>query len=88
MWLRLLVFTSDFAITWLAAKEQLALNALSWNAVIWDSLLALAIAINMIGFAKQEWSMVPWSVVGSALGIALVIYHGRRTDGLRRGSCD
>jgi hypothetical protein len=87
MWLRLLVFASDFAITWLAAKEQLALMDLQWRAVVWDALLTLAIAINMIGFAAQSWAMVPWSVVGSVLGISLVIYHGRKT-GVRSGACD
>jgi uncharacterized membrane protein YqgA involved in biofilm formation len=86
IWLILLVFISDALVTGLAAKEQLALQQLSWSAVLWDGLLALAIAVNIVGFTKAGWLMVIPSVAGSVVGMTLVIYHERRNSGMQRGT--
>ena len=79
MWLYGLVFGSDALITWLGAKESLALQRLRWSAVAWDGLLALAIAINVIGFTQAGWTMTIPSVLGSMVGMTGAIWHGRRT---------
>jgi hypothetical protein len=78
MVLAALVFLSDMAITWLAAQEKLALQELSWSAVWWDGAFALALGINMIGFVKAVWLMIPVSVAGSMTGMGLAIWHGRQ----------
>lgn len=83
MWLFVLVFVSDALVTLLAAKEQLALQKLSWNAVWWDGLLALAIAINVVGFVKAGFWMTIPSVLGSMVGMTGVIWHERRSGSLR-----
>ena len=73
-------------MTWLAARESLALQRLSWSAVGWDGLLALAIAVNVIGFTKAGWLMSIPSVLGSMAGMAGAIYHGRRNGSVRPGT--
>lgn len=81
-----LVFVSDALVTLLAAKEQLALQKLSWAAVVWDGLLALAIAINVIGFTLAgPWTIIP-SVIGSMVGITGVIWHERRSGSVQLGT--
>lgn len=80
MWLMILVFVSDVLVTWLAAKEQLALQRLSWLAVTWDGFLALAIAVNVVGFTKAGWSMTIPSVLGSMVGMWWVIRCERRNS--------
>lgn len=78
LWLMSLVFVSDAFVTILAAKEQLSLQKLSYIAVIWDGLLALAIAVNVVGFTKAGWLMTIPSVFGSMTGMIGVIWHERR----------
>lgn len=79
MWLKVLVFISDLAITWLAVLESRASNALKWSAIVWDGLLALAIGVNMIGFVEQSVEMLPISILGSMTGMTLAIWYGRKT---------
>jgi len=83
LWLIGLVFSSDALVTFLAAKEQLALQKLQWSAVFWDGLLALAIAVNIVGFTKAGWLMVIPSVLGSITGMTFVIIHERRDSGMQ-----
>src|SRR5258708_16538051 len=83
MWLASLVFASDALITWLAARESLALQKLSWTAIWWDGLLTCAIAVNIVGFTKAGWLMGIPSVLGSMLGMTGAIWHGRRNGGVR-----
>lgn len=85
LWLIALVFVSDALVTLLAAKEQLALQRLSWTAITWDGMLSLAIAINVVGFTKAGWLMVLPSVLGSMVGMTGVIWH-ERSRGVRRGA--
>lgn len=80
MWLYILVFVSDALVTLLAAKEQLALQRLSYSAVWWDGMLALAIAINVVGFTKAGIGMTIPSVLGSMLGMLGVIWRERRNS--------
>jgi len=78
MVLFILVFVSDAFVTLLAAKEQLALQRASWSAVWWDGLLALAIALNVVGFVRAGvWMTIP-SVLGSMVGMAWVIWAERK----------
>lgn len=79
MWLVLLVFLSDALITWLAAKSQVALLALSWKAIIWDGLLAIVIGLNFVGFVEMSWIMVIPSTLGSMTGMCIAIYNGKRS---------
>jgi len=73
-----LVFVSDACVTWLAAKEQLALSRLSWTAIAWDGALACAIAVNIVGFTKAGWLMSIPSILGSMVGMTGVLFHERR----------
>lgn len=76
-WLWGLVFVSDALITWLAAKEQIALTRLSWSAVGWDGLLTLAIGVNVIGFTQAGWLTIIPSVLGSMIGMTIAVKAGK-----------
>ena len=78
MWLVCLVFISDALITWLAAKSQVAFLALSWKALLWDGLLAIAIGLNFVGFVEKQWLMIIPSTLGSVTGMGIAIYNGKR----------
>jgi len=78
MLLILLVFITDFAITFFASKSSLALNRLSYKAIWWDCLCSVAIGLNFIGFIQLQWVMILPSTLGSMLGIGVTVYAGRR----------
>jgi len=78
MWLYLLVFSSDLLIAFTSVRYYYALKEQKgWQAIVWSMSLAALIGINTVGISIAKWHMIPLSVLGDGLGVALGLPRGK-----------
>jgi len=69
VWLYVVVFLSDLAIAYLSTKMFFAREQhRRWEVVGWGFLLDIVVNMNLVVIAEKKWLVLPFSVVGGALG--------------------